>query len=77
MLDGVVYLYFLLFLIKQRRVIARTPLAIGLTIALLGTIFVFGIGVSNAGTALRHRHKIYPVFLVLIAVIKDAAALTD
>ena len=80
MLDGVVYLYFLLFLIKQRRVIARTPLAIGLTIALLGTIFVFGIGVSNAGTALRHRHKIYPVFLVLIAVIKEetvVAAFTD
>lgn len=71
MLDGVVYLYFLLFLIKQRRVITRTPLAIGLTIALLGAIFVFGVGISNAGTALRHRQKIYPIFLVLLALVKD------
>ena len=79
-LDGAVYLYFLIYFIKQRRVIARTPLAIGLTIALLGAIFVFGVAVSNAGTALRHRHKIYPVFLVLIAVIKEetvVAAFTD
>lgn len=73
-LDGAVYLYFLIYFIKQRRVIARTPLAIGLTIALLGAIFVFGVAVSNAGTALRHRHKIYPVFLVLIALIKDQTA---
>ncbi len=74
MLDGVVYLYFLLFLIKQRREIMCSQIAVGLVIALLGAIFVLGVGVSNAGTALRHRHKIYPVFLVLIALIKDQTA---
>lgn len=70
-LDGTIYLYFLIYLIKHRRTIVHSPIAVGLMIALLGATFVFGVSVSNAGTALRHRHKIYPVFLIIVALIRQ------
>ena len=73
-LDGTIYLYFLVYLTKHRLKISRSPIAVGLMIALLGATFVFGVSVSNAGTALRHRHKIYPVFLILVALMKQALA---
>lgn len=38
---------------------------------LLGSSLIFGIGVSNAGTAVRHRQKLIPVFLILLAIIMD------
>ena len=47
----------------------QKPLIIGLIVTLIGVAFIFGIGVSNAGTAIRHRQKIIPLILVLLAVI--------
>lgn len=40
-------------------------------ISLIATIFLFGIGVSNAGTAMRHRNKIFPLILICYAIIPD------
>jgi hypothetical protein len=70
-MDGCIYGYFLLYILRNRRNIAKTPVALGLVVALLASVFVFGVGVSNAGTALRHRHKIVTVFFVLFALVKD------
>ena len=39
-------------------------------IAIIGMI-VFGWGVSNAGTALRHREKLLFVFLIMLALIQE------
>ena len=70
-LDGFIYGYFLIYFLRNRRRIADTPIALGLVVALLATVFIFGVGINNAGTALRHRHKILTVFLVSFALIKD------
>jgi len=34
---------------------------------------IFGIGVGNAGTAMRHRQKLIPLFLVTLAVIVNCS----
>jgi hypothetical protein len=49
----------------------QKPLIIGLILTLIGIAFIFGIGVSNAGTAIRHRQKIIPLILILLAVMMD------
>lgn len=43
-----------------------------LAVVIIST-FVFGLGVSNAGTALRHRYKLFAVFLVLAGVVLNVA----
>ncbi len=49
----------------------RNVLIIALIITLVGVAFIFGIGVGNAGTAVRHRQKIIPLMLILLAVMMD------
>ena len=77
LLDGVVYLYFLIMLLRHRKLIAINPLTVGLLIMLGGCVFVFGVSISNAGTALRHRHKILPAFLVLFGLIRQNKPVTE
>lgn len=36
-------------------------------LTILLTVLVFGAGVTNSGTALRHRYKLFSLFLVLMA----------
>lgn len=69
--DGIMYLYFAIFTLKNRKHISKDPIAIGLIVMILGSVFIFGVGISNAGTALRHRHKILPIFLTLFALTKS------
>ena len=38
---------------------------------LLAVVLIFGIAVSNAGTAMRHRNKIMPLLLVYYAMLND------
>lgn len=71
LLDGIVYLGLLIYSVLNVKYINRNPLAIGLAIALLCVVFIFGIGVSNAGTAMRHRNKIFPVIIVFCSIIAD------
>lgn len=40
-------------------------------LALIFTVFVFGIGTSTAGTAIRHRNKLLIIFLILLAIIEN------
>ena len=44
---------------------------ISLLLALAFSIFTFGIGTANAGTALRHRNKLLILFLVVFAIIES------
>lgn len=45
----------------------KYPIIVGICIALLASVFIFGIGSGNSGTAIRHRHKLVPLFLVALA----------
>lgn len=68
--DSILYLTIILYVLKNKKYFKdNKPLIIGILISLIGVTFIFGIGVSNAGTAIRHRQKIISIFLVLFAVL--------
>jgi hypothetical protein len=67
------YIGTFVYVIFNRKALGnRRALYIGLLLALVGALIIFGIGVSNAGTAVRHRQKLIAVFLILLAITKDA-----
>ena len=43
----------------------------GLVISLLAVVFIFGLGVSNAGTAMRHRAKLLSFIVVTFCISKS------
>lgn len=47
-----------------------SKLRTGLIISLLSVVFIFGIGVTNAGTAMRHRAKLLPLFVIAYCISK-------
>jgi hypothetical protein len=59
------------FLKNRNKVGKRKNLVVSLIIMIASVSLIFGIGVSNAGTAVRHRQKLLPLFIVLLAVIMD------
>ncbi len=67
--DGIIYLALFLYpTFNYRRFIKGDPVAIGIFIMLLGTIFIFGVGLNNAGTAMRHRYKIFYIIIIFFGV---------
>lgn len=42
-----------------------------LTMSLIFTVIVFSIGTRNAGTAMRHRDKIFPFLIVINAMVRN------
>ena len=71
LIDSSVYLWILLFVALNLKYAKKKSLGIGLIVILLTTSFIFGIGVSNAGTAMRHRQKIFPIIVILYAFVAD------
>jgi hypothetical protein len=70
--DSSLYLLTLLYAIKYKKwIIENKSLVFALILIIIGVSFIFGIGVSNAGTAIRHRQKIFPIFLILLALIMN------
>lgn len=70
--DAMLYLGTILYFIKNRKKLGdRKALAISIVVMIIGAALIFGIGVSNTGTAVRHRQKIVPLFFVLLAIIMD------
>lgn len=70
----------LLYLIVLTRMILNKPRAYNNTnkiliiiifIIISSSSLIFGIGVGNAGTAIRHRHKLICLFLVAYAILKE------
>ena len=71
--DSVLYLGTIIYFIMNRRNLKdKKVLITGLVLALISVSLIFGIGVYNAGTAMRHRQKIVPIFLILLALIMDS-----
>lgn len=72
-MDGIIYLSMSIYILKNINLEDKKDkyLAIILSIGLIGTLFIFGIGVQNSGTAMRHRQKIFPVFVIIITMIKN------
>lgn len=70
--DSMLYLYVVVTLYRNRRLFGEhKPLMTALALMLLGAVIIFGIGVSNAGTAIRHRQKLVPIFLISLGVLMD------
>lgn len=71
--DSMLYLFTMYYFIRNRKLFGeRGPLITGLVLALIGVGLVFGIGVANTGTAIRHRQKFIPLFLILLGLMMDA-----
>ncbi|WP_017548165.1 hypothetical protein [Salinicoccus carnicancri] len=65
-LDGVFYLFSLTIFIRNIDVIRKRPILAILLISILAGWLIFGLGISNAGTALRHRFKFF--YMVIVAL---------
>ena len=72
LIDSSIYIWILLLAGLNLKYVKKKSLTIGIIVILLTTSFIFGIGVSNAGTAMRHRQKIFPIIVILYAVVADA-----
>jgi len=71
-MDSLFYFYVVYYFFKNRKwFVDNKKLIIALLIIILIVAFIFGIGVSNAGTAMRHRQKIIPVFMVMLALMMN------
>ena len=78
MTDSILYLGTLIYFLKNKDKLGnRKALAISLFMMIIGSTFIFGIGVSNAGTAVRHRQKLVPLFLILLGVLIDGKRLSS
>lgn len=71
-IDSAFYIFVLAFAIRYlRRIEENRAVFLVVLLAVALVAFFFGAGVSNAGTALRHRFKIFPLFLVLYGIIAE------
>ena len=66
-LDSLLYYYLVFLILRNLKVIWRDPALRIILIILLSYIFVFGFGVGNFGTALRHKSKFASMFILLAA----------
>ena len=64
--DGILYMYLFFLILRNIKIIWRDPVLRVILIILLTYIIVFGFGVGNFGTGLRHRSK-FSVMLILLA----------
>ena len=69
MFDSFIYLYLTFLILKNRNYIWKDPVLKIFLIILLSYIIVFGIGVGNFGTGIRHRSKFAVIFILLVAPI--------
>lgn len=67
MFDAFLYMYLSFLILINIKVILKNPVLRIFLIILMAYIFVFGIGVGNFGTGIRHRSKFVVVFILLAA----------
>lgn len=67
MFDAFLYVYLTFLILTNIKVIWRDPALRYILIILISYIFVFGIGVGNFGTGIRHRSKFVIMFILLAA----------
>lgn len=68
-LDGVFYLFALAVFIRNFGLIRKHPILGVILISIVVTWIIFGLGISNAGTALRHRFKIFYIIIVALGLL--------
>ena len=69
LIDSLFYLFVFYYFFKHRKSFKyNNKLIFILFISIAVAAIVYGIGVSNAGTAMRHRQKLTPLFIILLAV---------
>ena len=64
-LDAALYLLMFGIMVRNWRTIVGNKVLLTLLVMGLALAFVYALGVSNFGTAIRHRAKIVPIFIVL------------
>lgn len=69
MFDSSFYLVSIIIFLKNFKKIKSNPLSIMLIISLISAVLIFGVGVSNAGTALRHRFKLFYLVILILSSI--------
>ena len=67
MIDSFLYMYLSYLIFQNRKIIWKDPVLRIILIILLSYIIVFGVGVGNFGTGIRHRSKFVIMFILLAA----------
>lgn len=68
-LDSVFYLFAAFVFIKNFNMLKKNPLLLIVLLSLVSGWLIFGLGISNAGTALRHRFKLFYVIIIALGII--------
>ncbi len=68
LLDSALLLSLAVGLWMSRRQILRQPAARAVALVLLALVVAFALGVSNYGTAIRHRSKLVPLMATLLCI---------
>lgn len=68
-LDSVFYLFAAFVFIKNFNMLKKNPLLLIVLLSLVSGWLIFGLGISNAGTALRHRFKLFYVIIITLGII--------
>ncbi|MEZ2457704.1 hypothetical protein ACBR55_03795 [Salinicoccus roseus] len=68
-LDGLFYLAALGAFVRYSGTIRKHPILGVILISIIVTWIIFGLGISNAGTALRHRFKIFYIIIVALGLL--------
>lgn len=66
MFDSFLYMYLFFLILRNIKIIWKDPALKLILLILLSYIIVFGIGVGNFGTAIRHRSK-FTIIIILLA----------
>lgn len=66
-IDSILYICLALLILKNIKVIWKDPALRIILIILLGYLIIFGVGVGNFGTGIRHRSKFTFLFILLAA----------
>lgn len=66
LLDSSLYAYCLYAVWRFRRKLNRYPILWAMLIAIFMSTLIFSLGVENSGTAMRHRYKLFSLFLPLL-----------
>lgn len=67
--DSLLYIYLSILILLNFKIIWKNPVLKIILLILLSYVIVFGIGVGNFGTAIRHRSKL-AILLILLAAPK-------
>ena len=67
LLDGILYFILTFYIIKNWHAIWTNPITRIIVLLLIAYIIVYGLGVGNFGTGIRHRSKFTVLFIVLAA----------